>query len=75
MLIISDVSSSVKYDQSQRDLSLLRGIHANVSHDMRAPLSLINQAVDLIIDGKLIVNQDAIRLLMPVKTASQVLGC
>jgi K+-sensing histidine kinase KdpD len=52
LIIISDISTVLKYNEVQSNLDLLKALQASVSHDMRAPLSAMVQTIKVLL-GKI----------------------
>ena len=73
LLTMTDVTTTLKYNKSERDLELLNSLQASVSHDMKAPISVISLTLGLVIQKKIVTDPAVVRLLKPVLSASKVL--
>jgi K+-sensing histidine kinase KdpD len=65
---MSDVTTSLRFNQSKMELELQKGLQTTISHDMKTPISSITQSVEMLLQG-LVTDPKALQLLKPIQSA------
>jgi len=73
LITINDVTTQMKFQDAQRKIEVLNSLQASVSHDMKAPLNAITKSMSMVLKKKMVVNEEAEKLLRVVMTSSRLL--
>ena len=68
LFTMSDVTTSLRFNQSKMELELQKGLQTTISHDMKTPISSITQSVEMLLQG-LVTDPKALQLLKPIQSA------
>lgn len=74
MLVMSNVTQSMKFERLCKDHEMLHILQASVSHNMRTPLNAITVCADMLLDIADLPPQ-CVSLLHPIRYASKILTC
>jgi len=74
LIILSDITAVLKFNNAKSNLELMKTLQASVSHDMRSPLAAITQTTSLLLE-EVKDDKKLCRLLQPMYTSSKMLSC